>query len=124
MPLVTFAHGEAEVDRFVRALRDLVDAHPDADDVPHVPRAPEFRGEQAMTPREAFFAKTEDVKPEDAAGRVSAEWITPYPPGIPAVGAGEVYTDTAVDYLQTVVFAGGYLEGATDQTLGKMRVVA
>jgi arginine/lysine/ornithine decarboxylase len=39
MPLVTFAHGEEEVDRFVRALRDLVDAHPDADDVPELPRA-------------------------------------------------------------------------------------
>src|SRR3954454_22538317 len=31
MPLVTFAHGEEEVDRFVGALRDLVHAHPDAD---------------------------------------------------------------------------------------------
>src|SRR5215210_1204555 len=32
MPLVTFAHGEEEVDRFVRALRDLVDEHVDEDD--------------------------------------------------------------------------------------------
>ena len=124
MPLVSFAHGEEEVDRFVRGLRDLVDAHPDADDVPHVPRVPRFRAEQAMTPREAFFAKTDDVKPSEAAGRVSAEWITPYPPGIPAIAPGEVYTDTAVDYLEEVVVAGGYLEGATDQSLGKMRVVA
>src|SRR3954469_944260 len=30
MPLVTFAHGEAEIDRLVRALRDLVDEHGDA----------------------------------------------------------------------------------------------
>jgi arginine decarboxylase len=124
MPLVTFAHGEEEVDRFVRALRDLVDEHVDEDDnVAELPTAPQIRTEQAMSPREAFFAKTEDVKPSEAVGRVSAEWITPYPPGIPAVAAGEVYTDAAVDYLQEVVAAGGFVEGTADPALSKLRVV-
>src|SRR3954469_17870162 len=125
MPLITFAHGEEEVQRFVRALRDLVDAHADADDnVPQLPSMPEIRTEQVMTPREAFFSKTEDVKPSEAVGRVSAEWITPYPPGIPAVAAGEAYTATAVEYLQEVIVAGGFVEGTADPELKKMRVVA
>src|SRR3954471_23339661 len=125
MPLITFAHGEEEVERFVRALRDLVDAHADADDnVPQLPSMPEIRTEQVMTPREAFFSKTEDVKPSEAVGRVSAEWITPYPPGIPAVAAGEAYTATAVEYLQEVIAAGGFVEGTADPELKKMRVVA
>src|SRR3954468_7528243 len=59
MPLLTFAHGEAEVERFVQALRDMVDAHPDADNVPELPTAPRIRSEQAMSPRDAFFSKTE-----------------------------------------------------------------
>src|SRR3954454_689146 len=125
MPLVTFAHGEEEVQRFVQALRDMVDAHADADDnVPQLPSMPEIRTEQVMTPREAFFSKTEDVKPSEAVGRVSAEWITPYPPGIPAVAAGEAYTATAVEYLQEVIVAGGFVEGTADPELKKMRVVA
>jgi arginine/lysine/ornithine decarboxylase len=125
MPLITFAHGEEEVDRFVRALRDLVDAHADSKpNVPDLPSMPDIRTEQAMTPRDAFFAATEDVKPRGAVGRVSAEWITPYPPGIPAVAAGEVYTDKAVEYLQAVVEAGGFVEGTADPQLTKMRVVA
>src|SRR4051812_761663 len=124
MPLITFAHGEEEVDRFVRALRDLVDEHADeADNVPRLPTAPQIRTEQAMSPRDAFFSKTEDAKPSEAVGRVSAEWITPYPPGIPAVAAGEVYTDVAVDYLQEVVAAGGFVEGTADPELSKLRVV-
>src|SRR5215217_2489037 len=46
MPLVTFAHGEEEVDRFVRALRDLVDEHVDEDDnVAELPTAPQIRTE-------------------------------------------------------------------------------
>jgi arginine/lysine/ornithine decarboxylase len=124
MPLITFAHGEPEVDRFVRALRDLVDAHPGADNVPSFPSAPSIRGEQEMLPRDAFFARTEDVAPAKAAGRVSAEWVTPYPPGIPAVTAGEVYTDAAIEYLQELVAAGGFVEGTTDTELSTLRVVA
>ena len=125
MPLVTFAHGEEEVDRFVRALRDLVDAHGDANDnFPQLPSAPQIRSEQAMSPREAFFAETEDVKPSDAVGRVSAEWVTPYPPGVPAVAAGEVYNDAAVEYLEELVAAGGFVEGTADPSLSKLRVVA
>jgi arginine/lysine/ornithine decarboxylase len=73
MPLVTFAHGEEEVDRLVGALRDLVDekGEPGADTpVRPLPSRAELRTEQAMLPRDAFFAATESVKPRQAAGRV------------------------------------------------------
>src|SRR3954451_9333167 len=126
MPLVTFAHGEAEVDRLVRALRDLVDekGEPGADTgVASLPSRAELRTETAMLPRDAFFAATETVKPGNAPGRVSAEWITPYPPGIPAVAAGEVITEPIVDYLEEIVGNGAFVEGATDPSLGSFRVV-
>jgi arginine/lysine/ornithine decarboxylase len=125
MPLVTFAHGEPEVDRFVRSLRDLVDAHAGhGDSVPTLPKAPQLRTEQAMLPREAFFARTESVKSKDAIGRVSAELVTPYPPGIPVVAPGEVHTDETVAYLEEFVAAGGFVEGAVDPSLDTFRVVA
>jgi arginine/lysine/ornithine decarboxylase len=127
MALITFAHGEQEIDRLVRALRHLVDergepgAHPD---VARLPRAPQLRTEQAMLPRDAFFATAELVEARQAAGRVSAELVTPYPPGIPAVAPGEVVTRELVDYFEEFVGAGGFVEGAADPTLGKLRVVA
>jgi len=37
---------------------------------------------QVMTPRDAFFARSEAVPVEHTAGRVSAEMVAPYPPGI------------------------------------------
>jgi arginine/lysine/ornithine decarboxylase len=77
-----------------------------------------------MLPRDAFFAATEAVKPREAAGRVSAELITPYPPGIPAVAPGELLNDAIVDYLEEVVANGGFLEGAADPELGTFRVVS
>src|SRR4051812_23849517 len=126
MPLVTFAHGEAEIDRLVRALRDLVDERGDPGAAGHVPKFPsgrDLRTEQAMLPRDAFFARAESVRPGQAVGRVSAELITPYPPGIPAVAPGEVYTAALVDYLEELVAADGFVEGATDPTLERFRVV-
>jgi arginine/lysine/ornithine decarboxylase len=127
MPLVSFAHGEDEVDRFVAALRDLVDERGEpggTTDVAPLPTRPQLRTEQAMLPRDAFFATTEAVKPRDAAGRISAEFITPYPPGIPAVAPGERLNDALVDYLEEVVANGGFLEGAADPKLASFRVVA
>jgi arginine/lysine/ornithine decarboxylase len=50
--------------------------------------------------------------------------ITPYPPGIPVAAPGEVYNDAIIDYLQEIVAAGGYVEGAADQSLDQLRVVA
>jgi arginine/lysine/ornithine decarboxylase len=109
----------------VRALRDLVDAHAGhGDSVPSLPKAPQLRTEQAMLPRDAFFARAESVKPRDAVGRVSAELVTPYPPGIPVVAPGEVHTEETVEYLEEFVAAGGFVEGATDQGLDTFRVVA
>jgi arginine/lysine/ornithine decarboxylase len=127
MPLVTYAHGEPEVDRLVRALRDLVDEYgePGAEtDVRPLPTRSELRTEQALTPREAFFSPSQKVKPKEAVGRVSAELVTPYPPGIPVAAPGEVYNEAIVHYLEEVVAAGGFIEGAADQALGELRVVS
>jgi arginine decarboxylase len=127
MPLITFAHGEAEIDRLVRALRDLVDERGRSDgrgEMPSIPDPPDLRVEQAMRPRDAFFARAEEVRAREAIGRVSAELVTPYPPGVPAVAPGEVYGEVVVDYLEEIMAAGGFVEGAADQSLNRLRVVA
>jgi arginine decarboxylase len=127
MPLITFAHGEAEIERLVGALRDLVDEHrtvAGSTRIPQLPSPEDLRTEQVMTPRDAFFARTVTVPAKEAVGRVSAELVTPYPPGIPAVAPGERYGDANVAYLEAIVAAGGFVEGAADQSLDRLRVVA
>ena len=59
-----------------------------------------------MTPREAFFAARETVAAEAAGGRVAAEMVVPYPPGIPAIAPGEVVSQELVDALREAA-AGG-----------------
>jgi arginine decarboxylase len=127
IPLFTFAHGEAEVRRLVEAIADMIEKHPDAGgdaDVAPLPSRAALRTDQKMLPREAFFSETEPVKPRQARGRISAELVTPYPPGIPVLAPGETITEPIVDYLQEIVAAGAFLEGASDQALDSFRVVA
>ncbi len=71
-----------------------------------------------MIPRDAFFAAAEQAKPREAVGRVSAELVTPYRPGVPAVAPGEVYNEPIVDYLEEIVAKGAFSEGAADQKRG------
>jgi arginine decarboxylase len=126
MALITYADSEANIDRLIGALRALCDAHPGADParIPEVPAPADLRMETAMLPRDAFLGATEMVPWRDAAGRVSAEMICPYPPGIPIVAPGERLTRVVVDYLEQLAAAGVMVEGATDETLEHFRVTA
>lgn len=61
---------------------------------------------QTCLPRDAFFGPVEDVPEQDAVGRVAAEMITPYPPGIPTVLPGELLTEPVLRYLRSGIEAG------------------
>jgi arginine/lysine/ornithine decarboxylase len=84
-----------------------------------LPKIPPLR----MSPREAFLAPTEFVRFKDSAGRICAEVITPYPPGIPVLSPGEVITREIVDYLNLELDAGVRMQGPYDAQLRTIRVV-
>ena len=81
-------------------------------------------GEQALSPRDAFFAPTRAVPLAKAAGEISAELVIPYPPGIPVLAPGDVISAEKVDYLRRGAAHGMYLSGPHDPTLATIRVVA
>ena len=74
--------------------------------------------------RDAYFAPTEMVSAPDAIGRVSADLIAPYPPGVAVIAPGEILTEQIVHGLSASQKAGVRIAYATDPTLGKFRVVA
>jgi lysine decarboxylase len=73
--------------------------------------------------RDAYFAPTEMVSAADAVGRVSADLIAPYPPGVAVIAPGEILTELIVHGLSASQKAGVRIAYATDPTLGKFRVV-
>jgi arginine/lysine/ornithine decarboxylase len=84
-----------------------------------IPPVPPMR----MRPREAFLADTEFVKFRESAGRICAETLTPYPPGIPVIAPGEEITPASIDYLRLELKAGVRIQGPYDDELRVIRVV-
>jgi len=123
---ITHGDDRETTGELLSALRDLGRAARDMPRTPEVevPLPGELRMEQALLPRDAFFGPAENVPLSEAAGRLAAEMITPYPPGIPAVLPGERLTGPVLRYLRTGHDAGMNLPDASGPGLDTMRVVA
>jgi arginine/lysine/ornithine decarboxylase len=68
----------------------------------------------AMTPRDAFYSDTELVSFDQAAGRVAAEIVTVYPPGIPLFVPGEEISREAIDYVANMAGLGAIIDGLNE----------
>ena len=75
-----------------------------------------------ISTRDAYFADTETVTAADAIGRISADLIAPYPPGVAVVAPGEVLTQQIIDGLASTQKAGVRIAYASDSTLATYRV--
>lgn len=76
----------------------------------------------AISPREAFFSATDTVELEKSLGKISAELVCPYPPGIPVLMPGEIITSNALDYLLQVSKMGASITGCSDSSLNTFKV--
>ncbi|MGK5680615.1 aminotransferase class I/II-fold pyridoxal phosphate-dependent enzyme [Actinoplanes sp. URMC 104] len=120
---LTYSDTDVALDRLADAFERLTTSPPAGDrPATAVPPLHELDLEQAMGPREAYFARTEMVA--DPAGRISAEMISPYPPGVPAILPGERFNEAVVTYLRAGKAAGMVIPDASDPGLEKFRVVA
>jgi lysine decarboxylase len=112
-------------ERFIAALRDVaaeVGLAADGAKARFAPAPP--WGELVMTPREAFLGAQEVVPAAEAVGRIAAESLATYPPGIPNVLPGERLTAETLAYIQRTLELGGSIRGASDRLLHTVRVVA
>jgi arginine/lysine/ornithine decarboxylase len=119
------ADDDATAERLLGALEQLTRAAPEFPEPPKVslPRGSDFQPEMALQPRDAFFGPVDSVPLAEAVGRIAAEQVTPYPPGIPALLPGERINAAILEYLRTGVEAGMNLPDPSDPTFQTIRVV-
>ncbi len=125
---VTYGDSRADLETLVAAFRDYAgrragQAGGCAAGTGLLARTPAFTS-QVLSPREAFFAPSVTLPLAECVGRVSAEMVTPYPPGIPVLGPGEAISAEIVAYLQEGARAGLKVHGPEDRALRSLRVVA
>jgi arginine/lysine/ornithine decarboxylase len=123
---LSYADDDETERRLLDSLASLV-AAADSIERPPAVRLPPASGlelESVMLPRDAFFGRVEQVPVEKAAGRIAAEMVSPYPPGVPVLAPGERISQEALDYLTTGVAAGMLIPDAADSEMKTVRVVA
>jgi arginine decarboxylase len=123
VPIITIADDEDQLAAFTEALAAAVERHRGEPRRPAVGAAWSVVPETVLAPREAFFAPNETVAADAAVGRVSAELIAPYPPGVPVLAPGELITSTALNALREVHADGGRIAYAADPTLATLQVI-
>ncbi len=127
VPIVTLVDTPATVGRLVDVLGAAIVRHsgpPRALSAAVQWGASNPAYEAAMTPRDAFFADHVAVDADTAVGRISAEVVAPYPPGVPVLLPGEVVTAETLDALRAALAVGTRIAYAADPSLRTLLVVA
>ena len=123
VPLLHVGVADAWVDRLLELLPASIEKRRGTPRPPRASIAFTADTETAMSPRDAFFAEHERVAIADAVGRVCAETVTPYPPGIPALAPGELVTAHVIDALRDERAAGSRISYCSDPALDTLVVV-
>ena len=122
--ILGIAQPPEDLDRFASDFAAIIAAIEHPGEASALTRSPgALHNEVVVAPRDAFLGETEEVEVEDAIGRVSAETIAGYPPGIPALLPGERITHEVVEYLRELVGAGARLHGASDPAFHSVYVL-
>jgi arginine decarboxylase len=124
IPMLTIADDDAGVDELTEGLTNAIARHRGSPRKPVVAAAWAVEPETVMAPREAFFAQHQAVSAEQAVGRVSAELVAPYPPGVPVLAPGERVTRAALGSLLRAREQGARIAYAADPTLATLQVLA
>lgn len=121
--LITPGDSEKEANILVMALQELSKQFSHLSGSVHIevmlPDIPLL----ALSPREAFYSETEVVPFEESVGRISAEFIMVYPPGIPIFIPGEIITEDNLKYIQKNIEVGLPVQGPEDFELKTLRVI-
>jgi arginine decarboxylase len=123
IPIPSIADDEARLAAFTEVLIAAIERHRAEPRKPAAAAAWTVRPQTVLSPREAFFARNETVAAGAAIGRVSAELVAPYPPGVPVLAPGELITADAVAALREVAADGGRIAYAADPALATFQVV-
>jgi len=121
--LVTPGDTTDSVDILLAALTELAASHFGKREIRKVDVALPEIPQLLLSPRDAFYGDTELVPFAASAGRIMAESIYVYPPGIPILLPGEVIAEQHIRYIREHLEVGLPVKGPEDLSLRQVKVV-
>ena len=113
---------ERHLKRLINAILDINNLYSKDKKLSNL-RIDTIQEKMIISPREAVYSEAQDVLLENAIGKISKEFIIPYPPGIPIVLPGEEITKEITTYIAAVKQWGGQIIGPQDPQLKIIKVV-
>jgi arginine decarboxylase len=123
VPIASMADDEKRLAAFIEELITSIERHRGQPRRSAATAAWTVRPQTVLAPRQAYFAPNETVAASAAVGRISAELVAPYPPGVPVLAPGELITTETLAALREVAADGGRIAYAADPTLATFQVV-
>ena len=122
--LITYADNDNTIDKLIIALKNLT-ANFHKETIYQKIYSPINKKitPSVLTPRDAFYSPVSSVKLNDATGKVCAEEITFYPPGIPILYPGELITSDIINEILALKNTGSHVIGAADNKLDTIKIV-
>ncbi|MGN7357666.1 aminotransferase class I/II-fold pyridoxal phosphate-dependent enzyme [Paenibacillus sp. SAF-054] len=121
--LITPGDNEETVSILLTALRELAETYYNVNTanelIVKIPEIPQL----SLIPRDAFYGDTEVIPFKESAGRIIAEFIYVYPPGIPILLPGEVISQDNIDYIVDHVDVGLPVKGPEDRYINNVKVI-
>ncbi|WP_249872094.1 aminotransferase class I/II-fold pyridoxal phosphate-dependent enzyme [Oceanobacillus saliphilus] len=96
MAVITSSDTEESIGRLVFALKEIEKSYGKRNVVMSTQVINDQVNELVLCPRDAFYAEQESVSIDDAYGRISADTLMIYPPGIPLVIPGELISEDVI----------------------------
>lgn len=121
--ILTPGDSKEDIEKLIHAFEVLVEEFPMSEHykaynvtIPTIPNL-------AVLPRDAFYSETESVPLEESVGRIIAEFVMVYPPGIPIFLPGEEITLENLIYIKKNIEAGLPVQGPEDEDLYTLKVI-
>lgn len=121
--IITPGDTQESIETLLTALRSLSECYYKENSanelIVKIPEIPQL----SLIPRDAFYADTEVIPFRESAGRIIAEFIYVYPPGIPILLPGEVISQSNIDYIVDHVEVGLPVKGPEDRYINNVKVI-
>lgn len=111
-----------DIERLVNALADIKRLY-EKEQLPMI-SGDYIQPEVVLSPQEAFYSDKKLVPIRETVGRICAEFIMCYPPGIPILAPGERITSEIVDYILYAKEKGCSLQGTEDIEANSLNVIS
>ncbi len=79
--------------------------------------------EVITAPQKAFYGNKKSVPINESSGKVCAEFVMCYPPGIPILAPGEKITDEIINYINYAKEKGCFMTGTQDMKIENINVL-